>query len=310
MFGNDPVTEYLLRAATGPAETGTTGWAQPLAGVAIYDLVATATSVSAGADIISRGLKTSLDHIAELRIPGRALSASQAGQWVPEGGAIPVRQLSFSNVTILRPRKLAVITVYTREMAENSNIEAILRQTLTEATGIAIDGQMLSTNAGDSSKPAGLFTGAPIAAATGGGVAAMMADLGALFGALAANGAGKSAVVVAAVPQAVGMKAMLGPQWDYPILASSQMAAGTVAVIEVASFVSGFSSTPEFSVSQIGALHMEDTAPTDITGGTPSPAVPIKSMFQVDALALRTELWASFGMRAVGHTAYLTGATW
>jgi hypothetical protein len=91
----------------------------------------------------------------------------------------------------------------------------------------------------------------------------------------------------------------------YPILASTALAAGTVAAIEAASFVSGFGSTAEFSVSKVAALHMDDTSPQDITAGSPS-----RSMFQIDAIALRTDLWASFGLRAVGHAQFLTGATW
>src|SRR5262249_11007311 len=130
-----------------------------------------------------------------------------------------------------------------------------------------------------------------------------------LFGALAGAGGGKTAVVVAAIPQAVRLKSSLGPLWDYPILASTALAAGTVAVIEVASFVSGFSGVPEFSVSKAAAVHMEADTPTDITGGSPSPAASVRSMFQVDALALKSTLAASWGMRAP-HVAYLTGATW
>ena len=50
---------------------------------------------------------------------------------------------------------------------------------------------------------------------------------------------------------------------------------------------------------------MEDTTPGDISGST-----PVKSMFQIDAIALRTSLWAAWGLRAAGHCQYLTGATW
>src|SRR5262249_26671904 len=65
-------------------------------------------------------------------------SGRAAGMWVPEGAAIPVRAPSFSAVTLAR-RKLAVIAVFTRETAEGSNIEAIVRQTLSEASGLALD---------------------------------------------------------------------------------------------------------------------------------------------------------------------------
>jgi hypothetical protein len=59
-----------------------------------------------------------MDGIAEYHVPGRALNAAAAGQWVAEGMAAPVRALSFSNTAILRPRKLQVLTTYSRELAE------------------------------------------------------------------------------------------------------------------------------------------------------------------------------------------------
>jgi hypothetical protein len=48
----------------------------------------------------------------------------------------------------------------------------------------------------------------------------------------------------------------------------------------------------------------EDTSPTDITGGTPSPAAPVKSLFQTDAIGLKTTLSATWGLRAAGHCQY------
>ena len=44
-------------------------------------------------------------------------------------------------------------------------------------------------------------------------------------------------------------------------------------MIEAASFVSGFGSTAEFRTSKVGVIHSEDTSPTDVTGGTPSPRI-------------------------------------
>src|SRR5262249_26954163 len=178
------------------------GWAASLAGVAIYDLIQTATSLSAAAELISRGLKLNMDGIAEYRVPGRVLNAAAAGQWVAEGMAAPVRALSFSNAAILRPRKLQVVTTYSRELAEHSNIEAVVRQTLGEATGLALDLQMLSADAGDGSKPPGMFAGvAPLTPTAGGGAVAMITDVGNLFGALAAHSGGKTAFITPAVAE-------------------------------------------------------------------------------------------------------------
>jgi len=316
LYGDDVLTNIILRGATTPAAvSGTSDWAASLAGASVFDLVQTITSLSAAADLINRALKLNMDGIAEQRVPGRALNAAAAGQWVGEGNAAPVRALSFANDAILRPRKLVVVTVYSRELAEHSNIEAVVRQTLGEATGLALDLQMLSNDAGDTTKPSGLFAGvAPITptAITGSTTPgeAAATDIGNLFAALAAKGGGKTAVIVAAMPQAVRLKMIVGPRFDYDVIASTALATGTVAAIEVGSFVSGFGSTAEFSTSRIGAMHMEDAAPTDITGGTPSPAVPVKSLFQTDMIGLKTTLWASWGLRAAGHAQWLQGATW
>jgi len=80
-----------------------------------------------------------------------------------------------------------------------------------------------------------------------------------------------------------------------PVLQSSSLAVGTVVCVEGSSFVSAFSNVPEFSVDEHAAFHMEDTNPQDVTGGTPSPAVPVRSMFQIDSIALRMILRTSWG---------------
>ena len=302
MFGDSTI----IKAATTPAMlSGTSQWAASLGGVAVYDLVQDATTVSAAADLIDRGLKVTMNGVAELYIPGRTLTASSAGQWVSEGGAIPVRALNFSNSAILRPRKLAVISTYSRELAESSNIEAIVRATTSEAAGLALDLAMLSNSAGDNTKPAGLlYNIPPLTATAGGGQNALAQDLENLFAALATNGAGKTAVIIAAMPQAVRLMMEAGPKFNFDIIPSTALATGTVVVVEVASFVSGFSSVADFSVSRAGMVHLEDTTPGDF------PAAPMKSLFQTDLIGLKMTLDAGWGMRAANHAAWLTGATW
>jgi hypothetical protein len=310
-YAHDPVADYIIRAATSAADMTSATWAQPLAGIAIYDLIQSVTSQSAAAEVITRGLKLNMDHVGEYRIPGRTPAAAIAGMWVAEETAAPARQLAFSNTAILRPRKLSVIYSYSREQAESSNIENIVRATLSETVGLALDLQMFSATAGDASKPPGLLFGtAPLGATTGGGSTAMYADLNKLFAALAGAGAGKNAVIVAAVPEAVTLQATLGPKWDYDIIPSTSLAAGTVVVVELGSVVSGFSAVPEFSVSRHAVYHAEDSSPTDVTGGTPSPAVPVRSAFQTDTILLKMTLSAAWGLRAAGHAQFITGATW
>src|SRR5262249_9812926 len=157
------------------------------------------------------------------------------------------------------------------------------------------------------SAPAGLFNGiTPQTPTAGGGSNAVLGDLKNLFVALGAQGAGKNAVIVAAVSQVVTLKTTAGAQFDVPIIASTGMAAGTVAVVESASFVSGFSPVPEFRASTQATYHAEDIAPADpIMAGQ-----PVKSMFQTDSIALKMDVWASWGLRAAGHAQFLTGGTW
>jgi len=150
----------------------------------------------------------------------------------------------------------------------------------------------------------------PITATAGGGSNALSGDLGNLFAALAAHSGGKTAVIIAALPQAVKLKLTAGPKFDYDIIASTALPTGTVAVLDIASFVSGFGSTAEFNTTKVGALHMEDTTPADIVGAGGTVAVPVKSLYQTDAIGLKTTLWATWGLRAAGHCQFLTGATW
>jgi hypothetical protein len=217
----------------------------------------------------------------------------------------------FTNAAILQPRRLSVMYPFSREMAESSNIENIVKATMSESSGLALDAQMFSATAGDASKPAGLLAGvAPLTPTAGGGSAAMDGDLKNLFAALAAQGAGKTAILVCAMPQAVTLKATVGPKWDYPILESTVLAAGTVVALEVASFVSGFSNVPTFRVSNVAVYHGDDSSPTQITGGTPSPAVPVRSLFQTDSIALYADIWGSWGLRAPGHAQWIQNVTW
>ena len=196
------------------------------------------------------------------------------------------------------------------EQFKATDCDGLVRQTLGEAVGLAIDLQLLSADAGDTTKPPGLFVGSDaITPTAGGGDAAMDKDLENLFGARAAKSGGKNAVIVAATPQVAKLKRTVGPKFDYEIIASTSLAAATVGVVELSSLVSGFSSTAEFSATKVGTVHMEDSAPTQITGGTPSPAVPARSLFQIDAIGLRTNLWAAWGLRASGHGQWIQSVT-
>ena len=309
MWGTDPVTDLVLRGAVNPATTTTPGWASQIAGTAVDDSIMAISSLSAGAGLIARGMKVSMVGVATLRIPGRTLDASDAGKFVGEGMPVPVRKLRITAGPTLHPRKLMTITGYTREMAESSNLEAIARALVSEATALALDAALFSTNADDGITPGGILAGVtPITPTAGGGVNAMATDIKALVAALVGAGAGADVVFIASTVQATSLKMLAGPRFDFTVLPSNQIAAGTVIAVEAGSFVSAFGASPEFDTSSETTIHEEDTTPADIVSGGVA-AVPVKSQFQTDSIVLRSILRCAWGMRAP-HVAFLTGATW
>jgi hypothetical protein len=83
-----------------------------------------------------------------------------------------------------------------------------------------------------------------------------------------------------------------------------------VIALDAADFVTVGEEAPRFEVSDQATLHFEDTAPTDITGGTPSPAVPVRSMYQTDSIALKLVWPMNWTLRRPGMVSWMTGITW
>jgi HK97 family phage major capsid protein len=312
LYGNDQVTPILLgKAASSPARADNAAWAGALAAQTVSSLLQSIVSLSAAADLLSRAMRINFDGYAEVKIPGRTIAAGGAA-WIGEGSPIPVRKFSMNSVS-LKPHKLAIITSYTNELAASSNIEAVVRSMLAENSAIELDRALFSTAAADATVPGGILAGvAPLAAATGGdALANMTEDIRNLVAALGAAYGGLDPTFVASPGQAAALKFWAGEQFDYAILPSAALAAGTIIAVEGASIAASIAdAVPEFSVSEGALLHYEDTTPQDITGGSPSPAVPVKSLFQTDAVSLKMILQnVSWAMRAP-HIAWCQNVNW
>jgi hypothetical protein len=95
-------------------------------------------------------------------MPTRGHHADYRRSFIAEGAPL-VRQAAFTPITI-GLKKMAVISSYTREVAEHSNpqIEGILRST-PRSTSIAIDTILLDA-AASAIRPAGLRNGVPATA--------------------------------------------------------------------------------------------------------------------------------------------------
>ena len=90
-------------------------------------------------------------------MPSLTAAASNA-DFVGEGAPFPVIQFDSSSKVILAPRKFATISVFTRETFQHTtpNVETVVRATLAQSIGLALDTKLLDTNAASATRPAGL----------------------------------------------------------------------------------------------------------------------------------------------------------
>jgi hypothetical protein len=300
---DDHIAPLLLRAASAPAKTTVPGWAAELARKAVSQAIEDVVSMSAARHVMDAGaLRIDLGRFASIVVPGRSSTIADAGQWVAEGAPIPVRQFQLPGST-LTAHKLAVIATFTREMSDSSNIEDVIKALITEAAGPALDAAIFSTAAGTAARSPGILHGLTgLTPSTGGAYDDCGADLGALIGDLASRNGGANAVFVANPAQAMTIRFFSGTQLD--AWGSVPLAGGTVLALEPASLAIMLG-VETFDVADVGTLHMEDTTPGDISGGS----TPVKSLFQTDTLALRMILRGDWAMRAP-HVAYMTGVSW
>ena len=275
-------------------------------------LLQSIVSVSAAADLLSRALGVNFNNAATIRIPGRVTDPAGAGIWIGEGDPIPVRNYITNQITLI-PHKLAVITNYTREMVASSNLDAVVRSLISEAAALQLDVTLFSATAEDTINPGGILAGvAPIAAAASGSNKwdNQVDDVAALIEALAENYAGLAPVFICSPGQAATLKMRSGANFDYPILASSALTAGTVIAVEPASLAATITDVaPEFTTAEGTLLHEESTTPADIVAGG-TVASPVKSLFQIDAIGLKMVLKnVAWAMRAP-HVAWVENTNW
>jgi hypothetical protein len=319
LYPDDQITPLILRATSAPAQISVPSWAGALAAYSVSQAVQETVSMSIIGRLIRSGaLHIDLGRFASITVPGRSTTIADAGLWVAEGAPIPARQHNLLGPT-LRPHKLAVIATFSRELSQASNIEDVLRALLTEAAGPAVDAAVLSAAAASPQKSAGLLYGlTPIASATGTfGFDNCGQDLGKLVGDIATRNGGAHAVFAASPAQATAIRFYAGGQFSIspeqdvlPVGGSAALADGTVIAIEPSSFATtlGGMGVPEFEVGTMATIHQEDTTPADIVSGG-AVATPVKSLFQIDAIALKMTLWGDWCMRAP-HVSFMNAVQW
>jgi hypothetical protein len=175
---------------------------------------------------------------------------------------------------------------------------------------LRFDTELFSTTAASSSRPAGLLEGVTPLPAASAGSEALSADIGALVGGLSSAGGGTDVVFIAAPKQAATLKLRAGAQFNYQVLASVGLSAGSIVAVEAGGVVFGFDPVAQFEPSSNSALHMEDTSPAALVTGAGTVAAPIRSLFQTDSTALRMILHVSWGVRAAGLVQVINNVNW
>ena len=190
-------------------------------------------------------------------------------------------------------------------MVESSNAEQLVRLVMTESLSTSLDAALFSNIAGDATRPPGLLNViTPITAATGGGLSAMATDIGKLVGAVSAA-CGLDLVFVTDPGTATRMKMQVMPGFDFDVLASNSVPAGTVICVGLPGLVSAGEPQPRIDASSDIELSM-DTVPSDPGSGT----TLVKSMFQVDEIAIRFVAEMSWALRTPSAIAFIQNITW
>jgi Phage capsid family len=303
-WGDDHLADLVLRAAVAPSTVANTA-AITQAGYAFLDVL---TPMSAGADLLQRGIQVSLDGVASVHIPG--IAPATVG-FVAEAMPIPAYTEPTSTGPVLQPYKLAALVALTNELMAMPAAEALIRAALVEAVGPALDAVLFGTAAATAAQPAGLRAGIAglTPAATGAGKDQIIVDdLQALATAVAPVAGNNNIAIIASPDAAVALQLrLLRDEW--PILVSSALAARTVIMIALNALVSSVNGPPEIEATS-QAAYVPDTAPTDIVSSPGVVASSVISVFQTDRVALKLRWPITWALRDTRGLAWMAAVNW
>jgi hypothetical protein len=299
----DRELETVVRAATSPAAIAN---ASALA-TAAYAFLSALVPVSAGIDLLGRGLGLKFNGAASIIVP--SIAVPTAG-FVSELSGFPVQQATTGPGTTLTPSKLGVLASLTSEMMRSSNAEQLVKQVLIEACGPAIDAALFS-NAAAGPGPPGLLHGVTALppAAAGEKSQVLVDDIQSLATAIAPVAGNGNIVLIASSDASVALSLRLPQSVPWPVLTSASLAPRTVIAVAANGIVSAVEGTPQIDASQETTIHEEQNA-APIVGPGGTVAYPVRSMFQTDSISLRLRWPLSWSLRAPNAIAFMSGVNW
>jgi len=345
------LSEHLTKTATEAGST--TGWGSNLIQTALADFIADLVPVSAYAALGTYGTQLSFDGQGEIPIPfrNRTIDANNnvGASFVGEGGAIPVKRLTLGS-HILKPYRVSVISPFSNESLERTNVESIVRNEILKDSGVALDGGLLDANAAVVGvRPAGLLNGVTPTASAGDLAADIITDLKVLLSGIAAVGHKVEPVLILHPNRVVGLATATTPDGGLlfpflseaqgpqtPIISTSNIDEALVMMVDASSFVAA-NDVPTITVGAEASLVMASAdaqAPTMATDGAggfgtedeilPGSGISISggedgvatanaeaiSLFQTDAAALRMVMKTSWGLLHPNSVSAISGASW
>lgn len=305
MGSRDDVLALHTRAVVAPGDTGTSGWASQLVSTAYGSYLASLPG-SAAAKIIGLGMSVPMAGGKQGFLAPTRNTAPAALPWVEENAPIPVRSFDFQGLT-LTPKKMAAISVISRELAKRAGGEAAVRQLLREDGEYALDLAYFSTTALSDADHPGLLAGlTAIAGYAGGDLAAFEADVSAILAAIGPRNSGSIVYVTGmAAAERIALKF---PDFRSPVYGSQAVADTTLIGVDAGSLVHSFGDF-DIDTSTEALVHMSDEA-LEIVPDNGSISDPTRSLFQTDCVGIRIIGDLAFGARKANAVAYVTGATW
>ena len=339
-YRDDEVSQYMVafttKAAQSPATTFTAGYAAELVQ---QTYAAWMESLKTVAVLPKMPFRTaSFDGGSPIVFPGQAAQsafpANFEAMWRKEGDPIRVGKLALTSQS-MRPYSAGVIGHFTKELLKMStpNIEAMIRETILDDTGKAMDAYFFSNSAGVTDvRPPGITNG--IAAGdtraqsgvTATAVATDLRDM--IFDLTMTRGLGRNPVwamhsmhasALGAVQNTLtgnqvftGMGSLTGGTlYGFPVYAGLAMPTASLFLID-APYVAFAGGAPSWEVSDQATIHEETQTPLPIgTAGAPATvAAPVRSLYQTHSAAVKAVFELSWLILRPGAVQQLTGVTW
>ena len=304
----DASAEQITRAVINPTSTSTSGVADLLASG--FGVLSVAPQ-SAASKLFSRCLQLDFRGVHRFAIP--TVSSVPEAAWVAEGSGHIVDEGEVTTTIAGPVRKLSVSVTLTNELnsATPDTAAAIISRALSGKYASTLDGFVFDSVDADSVRPAGLLHSvSDLGAESGGGIAALTADVATIVGAAESAGGDIETLMFFSDPKtAAKFKLLAGPRFDFPIIGSSGITDGSLIGILPGAIYFGGDGQATVETSRAATVVQEDSnvEPLSASG---TVAQSVRSLWQTDSFNLRIRQKLTWGPIVSGAVSLVSSISW